>query len=127
MAHQVPAGPSMGGLDRKLKLVVGELQQRFVGSPPVSLVLEERQRIDVHPGIVPSANTVATASRYGEPMTPRPAPPAPTPARPDPTPVPTLLPPPPQAVDAERIASVPGPPPPDQRRTGVVWVHGIGT
>ena len=128
MAHQVATGPAMGRLDGPLQLLVGEPQQDLVGSPPVSLIFEERQRIGVHPGIVPTADTIATASRYGEPMTPpRPAPPEPPPARPDPTPVPTLLPPPPQAVHAERIASVPGPTPVDQRRTGVVWVHGIGT
>lgn len=45
----------------------------------------------------------------------------------DVTPVPTLLPPPPVAVSGAQIGTAPGPPPDGQRRTGIVWVHGIGT
>ncbi len=61
-----------------------------------------------------------------------PAPPAdpkpPTPdAMADATPVPRLLPPPPVAVAVTPVSAAPGPPPDGQRRTGVVWVHGIGT
>ena len=47
--------------------------------------------------------------------------------RPDPTPLPTLLSPPPQAIAGPGAGAVPGRRPDGQRRTGVVWVHGIGT
>jgi hypothetical protein len=47
--------------------------------------------------------------------------------RPDPTPLPTMLPPAPQAVATPGEGAAPGPRPDDQERTGVVWVHGIGT
>ena len=47
--------------------------------------------------------------------------------RPDPTPLPTMLPPAPQAVATPGQGATPGPRPDDLRRTGIVWVHGIGT
>src|SRR4051794_13417544 len=40
---------------------------------------------------------------------------------------PTLLAPPPVPHESARTVPVPGAKPADQRRTGVVWVHGIGT
>jgi hypothetical protein len=40
---------------------------------------------------------------------------------------PTTLAPPPAPHDAPLTVAVPGPKPPGQQRTGVVWVHGIGT
>ncbi|HLO34952.1 MAG TPA: hypothetical protein VK194_02675, partial [Candidatus Deferrimicrobium sp.] len=40
--------------------------------------------------------------------------------------IPTALAPPRAAGETQAMVSVPGPKPPDQRRTGIVWVHGIG-
>jgi hypothetical protein len=45
----------------------------------------------------------------------------------DPTPIPTELEPPPRPTSMPRTEAVPAKPPADQRRTGVVFVHGIGT
>lgn len=45
----------------------------------------------------------------------------------DPTPIPTELEPPPRPTSTVRTEAMPGVPPTGQRRTGVVFVHGIGT
>lgn len=45
----------------------------------------------------------------------------------DPTPIPTELEPPPRPTSTVRTEASPGVPPAGQRRTGVVFVHGIGT
>jgi hypothetical protein len=45
----------------------------------------------------------------------------------DPTPIPTQLAPPPSPRTAPLTVSVPGDPPAGQKRTGIVFVHGIGT
>ena len=46
---------------------------------------------------------------------------------PDPTPIPTELTPPPSPRSAPLMVAAPGDPPDGQRRTGIVFVHGIGT
>ena len=45
----------------------------------------------------------------------------------EPRSLPTSLAPAPAAEATPRMAAMPGPKPGDQRRTGIVWVHGIGT
>ena len=52
VAHQIPAAPAVGGFNRSLQLLIGQIEKGLIWSPRFALFVEEGQTVGIHASMV---------------------------------------------------------------------------